>query len=141
MIDPRDVGTAAAAILLAPAAGLAPLLAKRKLEVKGVSRVNFADVAAALSKAVGYEIALNPVPRDAWAQTLMGYGVPRVFAMSFLETYEQMDGVVPAGYEGYGADLFAWPQESSAELLALGWSAKTVEAWAAAPETLALYRK
>lgn len=87
MIDPRDVGTAAAAILLAPAAGLAPLLAKRKLEVKGVSRVNFADVAAALSKAVGYEIALNPVPREAWAKTLMGYGVPRVFAMSFLETY------------------------------------------------------
>lgn len=55
--------------------------------------------------------------------------------------YEQMDGVVPAGYEGYGADLFAWPQESSAELLALGWRAKTVEAWAASPETLALYRK
>ncbi len=86
MIDPRDVGTAAAAILRLPAAGLAPFLAARKIEVKGATRANFADVAAALSKAVGYEITVQQVPRDAWASALMGFGVPRVFAMSFLET-------------------------------------------------------
>ena len=99
MIDPRDVGLAAAAILQQPAAGLAPFLAARRLEVKGASKVNFADVAAELSAAVGFPIALNPVPREAWCKTLQGYGVPRVFATSFLETYEQVDGVVPPGCE------------------------------------------
>ncbi len=142
MIDPRDVGLAAAAILRLPAAGLAPFLAKRKIEVKGASKVNFADVAAALSKTVGYAIALNPVPRDAWCATLQSSGVPRVFATSFLETYEQCAGVVPPGYEGYGAALLeGWATATSPELAAIGWKARTLEEWASDPATVAVFAK
>ena len=139
MIDPRDVGTAAAAILLQPAAGLAPFLAKRVIEVHGPSKVNFADVAAALSKVAGYPISINTVPREPWAATLMSYGIPRVFAMSFLETVEQAAGVVPAGYEAYGKPV--WCSETSPELLAIGWKAKTLEEWAGASETKAVWAK
>ena len=142
MIDPRDVGTAAAAILQLPSSGLAPLLAKRTLEVKGATRCNFKDVAEALSQAAGYSITLNPVPRDAWLAGLMGYGVPRVFATSFLETYEQCAGVVPPGYEVYGPELLAgWETQTSPELLALGWRAKTLQEWANDPATKAAFSK
>jgi len=141
MIDPCDVGLAAAAILQQPAAALAPLLAKRVLEVKGASKVNFSDVAAALGKATGQPFDLQTIPGEAFVGVLQGFGIPRVFAYSFLETYQQMDGVVPAGYEGYGPELFAWPQESSAELLALGWRARTVEEWASTPAVKAAFSK
>ena len=141
MIDPRDVGHAAAAILQLPIAGLAPFLAARKIEVKGTSHVNFADVASALSKAVGYDITVSHVPRAAWTKTLESYGVPRVFATSFCETYEQMDGITPPGYEGYGAGLFKWASATSPELLAIGWKAKTVEEWASDARTLAIFSK
>ena len=141
MLDPADVGLAAAAILKLPVAGLAPLLAKRTLEVKGASRVNFADVAAALGKATGQPFALQPIPAEAFVGVLTGFGIPRVFAYSFLETYQQMDGVVPAGYEGYGEALFHWAQESSPELLALGWRAKTVEEWCNSPAIKAAFSK
>ena len=141
MIDPRDVGLAAAAILQLPVAGLAPFLAARKIEVKGSSRVNFADVASALSKAVGYDIAVSHVPRAAWTKTLESYGVLRVFATSFCETYEQMDGVTPPGYEGYGAGLFKWTSATSPELLAIGWKAKSVEEWANDVRTKAIFSK
>ena len=46
VLDPRDVGAAAAAILLQPTAGLAPFLAKRVIEVHGPSKVNFEAVVA-----------------------------------------------------------------------------------------------
>lgn len=53
-----------------------------------------------------------------------------------------MDGVVPAGYEGYGAaELFNWPQESSPELLALGWRPRTVEEWANSPAVKAAFSR
>ena len=142
MIDPRDVGLAAAAILQQPAAGLAPFLAARRLEVKGASKANFAGVAAELSAAVGYPIALNPIPRAAFVATLQSFGVPRVFANSFLETYEQADGVVPPGYEGYGPALLAgWEQPPAPELLAIGWRARTVKEWANDPATKAVFAK
>jgi uncharacterized protein YbjT (DUF2867 family) len=139
MIDPRDVGTAAAAILLQPAAGLAPFLAKRVIEVHGASKTNLQGVAAALAAAAGYPIAINKVPRDAWAAALQGFGVPRVFAFSFLETVEQVDGVVPLGYEACAKPT--WCDATSPELLAIGWRPNTLEQWANAPETKAVWAK
>jgi hypothetical protein len=136
------VGLAAAAILQQPAAGLAPFLAARRLEVKGASRANFADVAAELSAAVGYPIALNPIPRGAFVATLQSFGVPRVFATSFLETYEQCDGVLPAGYESYGpAHLSKWDKPSAPELVAIGWKARSLKEWASDPATVAHFAK
>lgn len=136
---PLQVGTAAAAILLQPPAGLAPLLKRRGVEVHGPSRANFADIAAAISASVGYEIKIQPVPRDAWVQALIGYGIPRVFARSFLETVEQADGVTPQGYEAYGPPAFV--SETSTELLALGWTARTLEEWASSAEVKAAFAK
>lgn len=127
-VDPRDVGTAAAAILSLPTADLKPFLDKKNIEVHGPANVNFADVATALSRVAGYEITVQQVPRDAWVKVLLGFGLPRVFATSFLETVEQMDGVIPLGYESYGAPAEAPP--TSPELLALGWKPKSLEEWA-----------
>jgi hypothetical protein len=56
--------------------------------------------------------------RAAWLAQLMSFGVPRIFATSFLETYEQCAGVVPPGYESYGPALLQWETQTSAELLA-----------------------
>ncbi len=139
----QDVGLAAAAILQQPAAGLAPFLAARRLEVKGASRVNFADVAAELSAAVGFPIALNPIPRGAFVATLQSFGVPRVFATSFLETYEQCDGVLPPGYEGYGPEFLSkgWDKPSAPELVAIGWKARSLKEWASDPATVAHFAK
>ena len=145
MIDPRDVGTAAAAILSLPSAGLQPFIAKKNIHVHGATPVNFADVAAALSRSVGYEIKVNQVPRDAWAGVLMSYGIPRVFATSFLETVEAVDGVVSPGYECYGTAeevRKGWNlRDTSPELLALGWTPKTLEEWANDPATIAVFAK
>ena len=137
------MGLAAAAILQQPAAGLAPFLAARRLEVKGASRANFADVAAELSAAVGYPIALNPIPRGAFVATLQSFGVPRVFATSFLETYEQCDGVLPPGYESYGPEHLSkgWDKPSAPELVAIGWKARSLKEWASDPATVAHFAK
>jgi len=139
VIDPVGFGAAAAAILLQPCAGLAPFLARLVVEVHGVSHANFQDIAAALSGTVGYEIKIQPVPAAAWVAALQGYGVLRVFAQSFLETVQQFDGAVPPGYEAYGAPT--WTSETSPELLAIGWKARTREAWAASPATKAAFAK
>lgn len=142
-IDPRDVSSAAAAILTLPAADLAPFLAKRLIEVHGPAAANFADVAQALSRAVGYTISIKRVPREAWAATLIGYGLPRVFAYSFLETVEQMDGVLPAGYPE-NALAHRGPGDmvrSSPELLRI-WSPKySVEDWARSEAVVAAFAK
>jgi NAD(P)H dehydrogenase (quinone) len=144
-VDPRDVGSAAAAILELPSDKLAPFIAVRCIEVHGPKPSNLAEQASALSTAMGYEITINAVPRDAWAGVLIGYGVPRVFATSFLETVEQVDGVVPPGYESYGSDggRSTWSvTTSSPELLAIGWTPKyDVHAWASSPATMAAFQR
>ncbi|ACI65145.1 predicted protein [Phaeodactylum tricornutum CCAP 1055/1] len=143
MIDPRDIGTAAATILTQTTEGLQPFLTKKYIEIHGPAMVNFADKAAALSKALGYPITINTVPREGFLQALMGMGLPRVFANSFLETIEQVDGVVPPGYEGYGPDLGrdAWPVESSPELLAVWKPQYDVNAWAASDAVQAAFKR
>lgn len=130
-VDTSDVGAAAAALLALPSEKLAPFLAKRELEVHGPAGVNFADVAAALSKAAGYGIALNAVPAAAWVDAMVGYGLPRVFAQSFCDTILQADGVLPAGYPPKTIERAPDMLDSSPELLAIGWKPKvTLEAWA-----------
>ena len=115
-IDPEDVGSAAAAILTLPSAGLAEFLALRDVEVHGPQKVSFADVARELSAAVGYSIALKQVPSGAWTDTLISYGVPKVFARSFCNTVEKADA-------GFAA-------ESSPLLLKIWQPKSTVAAWA-----------
>jgi uncharacterized protein YbjT (DUF2867 family) len=144
MIDPRDIASAAAAILTLSSEDLAPFIKARKIEIHGPKLVNYQDVAEALSKAAGYTIEIKQVPRDAFCNVLIGYGVPRVFAYSFLETMEQADGVVPPGYECYGPDggRKSWPKESSPELLKIGWTAKyDADAWASSEAVMKAFSR
>ena len=135
----QQVGEAAAAILLQPATGLEPFLARRAVEVHGASVANFEEIAAAISASVGYDIKVQQVPRDAWVAVLQGFGIPRVFATSFLETVEQAAGIVPPGYEAYGPPVMTG--ETSPELLAIGWKAATLAEWAASAEVKAAFAK
>jgi nucleoside-diphosphate-sugar epimerase len=129
MLDPRDVGAAAGHILMLSSEKLKPFIAKRTIELHGPSLVNFADVAAALSRAVGYTITLQSIEPDAFVKMLTGFGLPRVFATSFLETYQQVAGVVPKGYKP--ADRSAWPSRTDELLGMSGWLPRfDVNSWA-----------
>jgi NAD(P)H dehydrogenase (quinone) len=143
-IDPRDVGDAATTILTLPSDELKPFLAKKKIEVHGPSPCNYAEKVATLSKAVGYPIEIQEVPREAYISTLMSFGIPRVFASSYTETIEQIDGIVPPGYEGYGPDggRPKWAKKEISPELAKYWKPKyTVDDWASSDATLAAFAK
>ncbi len=142
LIDPRDVGSAAAAILTQPTAGLAVFIAKRNIEVHGPAPANFADKAAALSAAVGYDIKIKQVPLEAWVQAMQGYGLPRVWATSFAETVLQADGVVPPGYPAPKAgEPSMGSLDTSPELLAIWKPQFTVQDWASSAEVKAAFAR
>lgn len=105
----------------------------------GSSVANFEEIAAAISASVGYDIKVQQVPRDAWVAVLQGFGIPRVFATSFLETVEQAAGITPPGYEAYGPPVMTG--ETSPELLGIGWKAITLAEWAASAEVKAVFAK
>jgi uncharacterized protein YbjT (DUF2867 family) len=139
-IDPRDVGDAAATILTLPTDELKPFLEKKKIEIHGPAALNYSDVAAALTKAVGYPIAVQQVPREAFISVLMGFGIPRVFASSYVETMEEVDGIIPPGYPSIlGTD---WEvANSSPELLAVWQPKYTVDDWANSEDVKAAFGK
>ncbi len=132
-VDPRDVGSAAAAILLQPSDVVKKFLAARIIEVHGPELVNFQDKAAALSKACGYPIRLNTVPPLAWRDTLVSYGLSKLFATSFLHTVLIADGAEPP----------ARPMvDKSSDLLLTIWKPKyNLEAWANSAHVQAAFRK
>jgi uncharacterized protein YbjT (DUF2867 family) len=139
-LDPRDVGDAAAKILTLPSDDLKIFLDKKNIEIHGPQAANYSDVAAALSKAVGYPIVVQQVPREAFISVLMGFGIPRVFATSFVETMEAVDGITPPGYP---ANLeTGWEVEScSPELLAVWQPKYTVDDWANSEDVKAAFGK
>lgn len=143
-IDPRDIGDAAATILTLPSADLAPLISKGRIEIHGPAPCNFAEKAAILSDAVGYKIQIQQVPREAFVQALQGAGLLRAFATSFCDTYEQIDGVVPPGYECYGPDggRSSWNVSETSPELAKHWTAKyTVKDWAKSDAVMSAFKK
>jgi uncharacterized protein YbjT (DUF2867 family) len=78
MIDPRDVGAAAAAVL---AGGLAGGLAGPGHEgqtylVTGPEAITFAQVAGALSAATGHRVEFADIPDDDARQAMIQAGVP-----------------------------------------------------------------
>jgi uncharacterized protein YbjT (DUF2867 family) len=139
-IDPRDVGDAAATILTLPLDDLKPFLEKKNIEIHGPTALNYSDVAAALTKAVGYSIVVRQIPREDFISALMGFGIPRVFASSFVETMEEVDGIIPPGYPSdLGSD---WEVANcSPELLAVWQPKYTVDDWANSDEVKAAFRK
>jgi len=138
MVAPDDVGSACAHMLTLPLDKLQPFLAAKNVEVHGPSLVNFADVAAAITKSVGYDLKINTVPRDAWAAGLVGMGIPRVFAYSFLETIEHVEDPSRAVVDEARPTV----QETSKILIDSGWSAQTsLEKWAESAMVKGAYKK
>jgi len=134
-VDPRDVGSAAAAILSLPSDELTIFLAARKIEIHGPKLTCWDEQLAALSKAVGYEIKLNQVPGPAWVKAMMGFGMSRVFANSFCGTIQTCGGIKEP-FSG------VFPQKNSGILLATGWKPKHDDAsWVQSPKVLAAFTK
>lgn len=137
MIDPRDVASAAATILLLPGDQLQPFLHAKAIELHGDKFFSWKDQLAALSKAVGYEIKFNQVPTAGFVGALVGFGMPRVFAKSFAHTIEDVGGVTPS-HMLWGPD----PETTSPLLTALGWAPKqSLETWVSNPKVLAAFKK
>lgn len=134
MVDPRDVAAAAAAILVLPGDQLASFVEERLIEVHGKGLINLSENVKVLAEAVGYPIEINEVPLSAWIDTMVGYGMPRVFARAFGGTIMKVDGKMMA--DG------ATTQTSSTLLTSIGWEPKYDAAdWANSPKVQAALRK
>lgn len=133
-VDPRDVGSAAAHILLQPKEMLAAFLEQKRIEVHGPSLTSLKEQLEILSSIVGYPIKINTIDGAAWASILQGFGMSKLFATSFLHTVEVVDGVrVPP------APVIS---KSSALLTATGWEAKyDVSAWCNSDHVIAAFKK
>lgn len=122
-VDPRDVGTAAAAILLANEAKFAEFLALGRVEVHGPEPVNFAIQAREISAANGGKpLEFQKVDGAAWSSALQGFGLSKHFADSFLATVQIMGG------EKEGPRPHT--NENSPLLLTVWKPTRTLSAWA-----------
>ena len=89
MIDPRDVGAAAAALLTSP--GLAgPGHEGRTYLVTGPEAITFTEAAAGLSAATGRGIEFTDIPGEAAEQAMIADGVPAFAAGQIVRIFAQL---------------------------------------------------
>jgi uncharacterized protein YbjT (DUF2867 family) len=81
-VDPRDVGSVAAALLVAER-----LPAARTLRVTGPAAVTYEEVATALTAVLGREVRFVPVTDDAARAAMAGAGLPELLVEAFLAVY------------------------------------------------------
>jgi uncharacterized protein YbjT (DUF2867 family) len=81
-VDPRDVGSVAAALLSADR-----LPEARTLRVTGPEAVTYDEVATALATVLGREVRFVPVPDDAARAAMTGAGLPELLIEAFLAVY------------------------------------------------------
>ncbi len=100
MIDPRDVGAAAAALLSGPGHEGQTYL------VTGPEAITFTEVSAGLSAATGRTIEFTDIPGEAAEQAMIGGGVPAFAARQVGQDLRPAAaGSGPAGDgDGPGAD-------------------------------------
>ncbi|MBZ9811752.1 MULTISPECIES: NmrA family NAD(P)-binding protein [unclassified Mesorhizobium] len=77
MVAPRDLGEAAARLLVEPAGQTG------MHNVEGPSRYSAQDVAAAFGEALGKEVRVAPVPRERWVETFQKMGFSPQAAQSY----------------------------------------------------------
>lgn len=70
------------------------------VELAGPADASAADAAAAMADALGREVAAVPVPREAWAETLVGAGVGAPYAELLCEMYDGIN----AGHVRFSGD-------------------------------------
>jgi uncharacterized protein YbjT (DUF2867 family) len=96
MIDPRDVGAAAAAVLTgAGAEGQTHVLTGQDAEgqthvLTGPEAITWGQVAAELSSATGREVEFVHVPDEGAMQGLIAAGVPEFVAEQLIEVFGQL---------------------------------------------------
>ena len=76
MIDPRDVGAAAAAVLCSPGHGAGAGHEGQTYLLTGPSAITYAQVAAGLSAATQSRVEFVDLPGDAAYQAMIGDGMP-----------------------------------------------------------------
>ena len=84
MIDPRDVGAAAAALLTTPGHEGQTYL------VTGPEAITFAQVSAGLSAATGRGVEFTDIPGEAAEQAMIGGGVPAFAAGQVVKIFAQL---------------------------------------------------
>jgi uncharacterized protein YbjT (DUF2867 family) len=84
MIDPRDVGAAAAAVLSSPGHEGQSYL------VTGPEAITFAQVSAGLSAATGSRIEFTDIPGEDARQAMVGGGMPEFAAEQVIKIFEQL---------------------------------------------------
>jgi uncharacterized protein YbjT (DUF2867 family) len=84
MIDPRDVGTAAAAALTGAAED------GRRYVITGPEAITWDQIAGELSAATGREVDFVDVPGEGAKQGLIAAGVPDFVAEQLITIFEQL---------------------------------------------------
>ena len=85
MIDPRDVGAAAAALLSA-----SPGHEQRTYLVTGPEAITFTEVSAGLSAATGRRIEFTDIPGQDAEQAMIGGGMPAFAAEQIVKIFAQL---------------------------------------------------
>lgn len=84
IVDPRDVGTAVAAVAANGGHDGETLL------VTGPAAITFGDIAAALGEASGREVTFVPVPDEAAREGMLAAGMPRWLADALVLAFVQL---------------------------------------------------
>lgn len=80
MVDPTDIGQTIAGVMLQP-----PTPGIRVIELEGPTHYSPDDMARELSSLLNKPVQAVAIPRDAWADTLRGFGFPEPVAQSWIE--------------------------------------------------------
>jgi uncharacterized protein YbjT (DUF2867 family) len=100
LIDVRDVGAVAAAILAAPERH-----AGKIYELSGPEAVTNGEVAARISRVVGRGVAFVDIPEEHQRQAMLGAGMPEWQVGAILELQEYYRSGAGAGVDGLVAEL------------------------------------
>jgi uncharacterized protein YbjT (DUF2867 family) len=84
MIDPRDVGAAAAAVLTSAGHD------GRTYDLTGPEAITYADAAAELSAAIGHDVRFEDVPDDVAREGILAAGLPELVAGQLLTIYGRL---------------------------------------------------
>jgi len=107
MVATRDIGIAAARLLVDGSSG------KRIVQLAGPQEYSPRDVAAALGRVVGKEIAAQQYPDDGMADALLGAGMPPEWARLFQELARGIN----AGRVAWEAGHPIWRGETDVEVV------------------------
>ena len=90
MIDPRDVGAAAAAVLCSPGHGASAGHEGQTYLLTGPRAITYDEVAAGLSVATGSRVEFVDIPGDAAYQAMIGDGMPGFVAEQIVAMFTRL---------------------------------------------------